>query len=533
MSTSSRVAGVTIPLSSVRTQRDWGIGQIADVPAFARWILTAGHRLVQILPPYELAPGETSPYGARTAFGIDPLYVTLEDVADLDASAIDDVLGSAGRTERDRLRGLGQVDFAGVRALKTRVLARAFERFEEREWKPGTLRAAELRAFVEAQPWVKDLALYVALRGQHNQWSWQHWPDGERHHEPAALAAAAEQLARPILEYEYVQWLAHDQWQRAKREVNALGVELMGDLPFIVGTESADVWAHPAEFRRDVSLGAPPDAFSEDGQDWGLPAYDWHAMDKNDLAWIRARTRHAATLYDRFRLDHVVGYFRMYVRPPSMPAPPSSSASLAPPPPVRKPKGWFDPEGEEQENARGRKVLSIIQTEAGTTRVMGEDLGVIPPFVRTALNALGIPGYRVLPWENDDGRFRDPTAYPTPSVATWSTHDTAPIGAWWSELSARDRAELSRLAHMSDDTARDDGARWLPLMRLLLASSSELTLTLPQEILGEHARINTPGTVGEGNWTYRLPRPVEQLEADPAVRARMQALRDVCRESGR
>ena len=294
----------------------------------------------------------------------------------------------------------------------------------------------------------------------------------------------------------------------------------MGDLPFIVGNESADVWANASEFRRDVSLGAPPDIFSEDGQDWGLPAYDWARMDRNNLAWIRARTRHAAKLYDRFRLDHVVGYFRMYLRPP-----PSEA--------VPKPKGSFEPPLEADQNVRGERVLRAIQAEASPTRVIGEDLGVIPPFVRKTLTAIGIPGYRVLPWENDSGVFRDPKRYPVASVATWSTHDTAPIGSWWDELPEEDRVELARLAGLDAEDAADEETRWLPLMRLLLGSASELTLVLPQEILGEHARINTPGTVGEGNWTYRLPRAIEDLTADPAVVLRMQAIRELVRESGR
>ena len=522
MPSSSRVAGVTIPLSSIRTTRDWGVGQITDLPAFARWAAGAGQRLVQILPPYELAPGETSPYGARTAFGIDPIYLTPEEIPELDAAAIDAALGSDGRAELLRLRGLGHVDFAAVRALKGRVFRAAFERFYEREWQPGTARAQGLKAFLVAQPWATDLATYVALRDHHNQWSWQHWPPEQREHGKEALEEAHKTLARPILEHEYLQWQADEQWQRAKRGVNDLGVEVMGDLPFIVGTESADVWAHASEFRREVSLGAPPDAFSEDGQDWGLPAYNWERMDRTNLAWIRARTRHAATLYDRFRLDHVVGYFRMFVRPPKDPAKPGPM-----------PKGWFDPSDEHAQDIRGERVLRIIQTEAGTTRVIGEDLGVIPPFVRRTLTALGIPGYRVLPWENDAGRFRDPTAYPASSVATWSTHDTAPIVSWWDELPANDRAELASLAGLDEKASRDPDARWLPLLRLLFRSASELTLVLPQELLGERSRINTPGTVGGGNWTYRLPRPLEELEADPAVSARMRAVKDVVRESGR
>jgi 4-alpha-glucanotransferase len=523
MPRSSRVAGVTVPLSSIRTQRDWGIGQITDLPAFARWIVTAGHRLVQILPPYELAPGETSPYGARTAFGIDPVYLTVEEIPELDAAGIDDALGGDGLAERARLQALGHVDFAAVRALKARALRRAFERFYEREWKRGTSRAEGLRRFVAREGWAADLATYVALRDHHNQWSWQHWPPGERLHRPDALAAAHRALERPILEHEYLQWVADEQWQRAKAAVNALGVEVMGDLPFIVGTESADVWAHASEFRREVSLGAPPDAFSEDGQDWGLPAYDWDKMEENDLAWIRARTRHAAALYDRFRLDHVVGYFRMFIRPPSDPSKPT----------LHKPKGWFDPPEEPDQDARGEHVLRIIQAEAGKTQVIGEDLGVIPPFVRKTLTSLGIPGYRVLPWENDAGVFRDPTEYPASSVATWSTHDTAPIVSWWDDLPAADREQLATLAKLGPEAAADPAARWLPLLKLLFGSKSELTLVLPQEILGESARINTPGTVGEGNWTYRLPCPVERLEADREVCARMTALRDAVRESGR
>ena len=197
MSTSSRVAGITIPLSSIRTRRDWGIGQITDLPALAAWALTAGQRLVQILPPYELAPGETSPYGARTAFGLDPIYLTVEEIPDLDAAAIDDVLGTDGKAELARLRGRGQVDFPAVRALKWRALRRAFERFYEREWTRSTPRAEALRTFVASQVWMRDLALYVALRDRHNQWSWQHWPDGERLHRADALAVAEAELQQP------------------------------------------------------------------------------------------------------------------------------------------------------------------------------------------------------------------------------------------------------------------------------------------------------------------------------------------------
>jgi 4-alpha-glucanotransferase len=509
-----RVAGVTLPLFSIRTRKDWGIGQITDLPACAAWIRTAGHKLLQILPAYELAAGETSPYGARTAFGLDPIYIDIDAVPDLDERALRGALGEAGLREIERLRSTPRVEYGPVRFLKERALHAAYERFIEREWKPNTERAKALRSFIDdSRAWEADLALYVALRERQGGWSWQQWPEPEKRRDPQAMAAARSELAGRILEHQYGQWIAHEQWVAARREMNRLGVELMGDLPFIVGHESADVWAHASEFRRDVSLGAPPDPFSEDGQDWGLPAYDWAAMDANDLDWLRRRTERASTLFDRFRLDHVVGYFRMYVKR------------------MGEKHGEFDPKEQEQQVARGARVLSALQASAGGAKLVAEDLGVVPPFVRETLVSRGVPGYRVLPWENDAGKFRDPKEFPRSSVATWGTHDTPPIVAWWDELPLADRGELARLAGIASDTSRE--LRWLPLLRLLLHASSELTLLLVTEVLGSSDRINTPGTVGAANWIYRLPKPLEDLERDPDVLWRMSALAQVVRESGR
>ena len=294
-------------------------------------------------------------------------------------------------------------------------------------------------------------------------------------------------------------------------------MELMGDVPFIVGGESADVWSNAAQFRQDVSLGAPPDAFSPDGQDWGLPAYDWAAMDADDMSWHRARTRHASRLYDRFRLDHVVGYFRQWVRPRT------EGDGRGP--------GRFDPTGEDAQHARGAKVLSVILEEASPAKVIAEDLGVIPPFVRATMKELGLPGYRVIPWEQDDAGFRDPAGFPRSSVASWSTHDTAPITSWWADLPAKDQAALSKIvgegAHATDD------ARLLAQTQTLLGSGADLALVLVQELLGEGTRINTPGTVGGANWTYRLARPIEQLLADASVGARLDRVRQIGQRTGR
>jgi 4-alpha-glucanotransferase len=528
-SQSPRSAGVTIPLFSIRTRDDWGIGQIGDLPRCAAWIRRAGCRILQLLPPYELVAGETSPYGARTAFGLDPIYVSVDQVEDLDAGTIAETLGEGGRRDLEKLRAAPRVDYATARALKLRVLRSAFERFYAREWKRGTPRAEELGKWIERErAWAEDLALYVALRDSHGEWGWEKWPSEERHRVPHVMNRARETLATPILEHHYMQWVAHTQWMRARREMQALGVELMGDLPFIVCSESADVWSRSWQFRRDVSLGAPPDGFTPEGQDWGLPAYDWSAMGEDDLKWLRARTRHASRLYDRFRLDHVVGYFRMFIRKPGQ-------------------RGYFDPDGEAVQRTHGEWVLRAMMEEAArggegegsgnghTAQIIAEDLGVIPPFVRQTLRELGVPGYKVIPWEKDEGpnggTFRDPSKFDAVSVATWSTHDTAPITAWWDDLTGTEREQLEKLAKIPRGASDDQ--RLFALLALLFKSNASLTLTLVQELLGERARINTPATVGEGNWTYRLPKPIEDLERDDGVNARLEGVRALVIENGR
>jgi 4-alpha-glucanotransferase len=517
-----RTAGVVLPLFSIRTRRDWGIGQISDLPACAAFIRRAGHRLLQILPAYELAAGETSPYGALTAFGLDPIYAGIESLEDVDEATVHEVLGDEGRRALEHAQAATRVDYAGVRALKTRVLSAAFDRFRTREWSQESPRAKRLAAFIERErTWLDDLTLYEALREAHGGWSWTTWPDLERYRDAEAMAEARAEHARRILELGYVQWTLHEQWEKAHDAMRAQGVELMGDLPFMVGTESADVWSRALQFRRSLSLGAPPDAYSAEGQDWGLPSYDWAAMEADGFTWVRTRIRHAARLYDRFRLDHVVGYFRQWVKPMD-----------------GGKRGTFDPHDENEQEALGRRVLGVVLEElrgrpqVSAPRAIAEDLGVIPPFVRRSLRELGMPGYRVLPWEKeDDGKYRDPGLFPENSVVSWSTHDTASIVGWWDELPPQDREQLAERARVAQ--GMDDAARSLALLKDLYSARSVLALVLAQELLGTRERINTPATVGDHNWTWRLPRPIEELESEPEVLDRLGAIRALVEAAGR
>ncbi len=520
----SRVSGATVPLFSIRSRDDWGIGQITDLPACAAWLKGAGQSLLQVLPAHELADGETSPYSALSAFALDPIYISVSAIVDLDAAAISELLGADGCADLARVRAAERVDYATVRRLKARVFVAAFRRFRERELEGRTgPRAIDFFAFIERESaWLTDYALYMALRASHDGHGWSTWPAAERDRHPSLLRVAKDVakdrcddggLGTRVLEHMYLQWTAHTQWKVARSELRSLGVALMGDMPFVVGSESADVWSHQAEFRTDVSLGAPPDDFSKDGQSWGLPVYNWEAMDADNLSWLRLRARHASALFDRFRIDHLVGFFRQWVRRDGE-------------------AGYFVPASESDQRARGEKVLRALLDAAGPGTVIGEDLGVIPPFVHEAMTRLGLPGYKVLPWENDANFMpRDPRSFPELSVATWSTHDTAPITAWWNTLESWERERLAALDQIPLDLP--EPSRELALLKLLFSARSELTLVLVNELLGDKTRINMPGTVNDQNWTWRLPRTIEELREDNDLAARFSKIRALVADAGR
>ena len=224
-------------------------------------------------------------------------------------------MSAEDRAALARARLAARVDYAVVRALKGRALRRAFAWFADNLWGTGDRRDRSLRAFEERERWwLDDYGLFRALHDDHGGRHWRDWEPGLRDRDPAALAAARARLEWQIRYYSYLQWIADEQWQRARMEAAPVGV--FGDFPFMVSSHSADVWARQHEFDLDSSVGTPPDAFSATGQDWGLPAYRWDVLAANDYAWLRERTRRSADLYDGFRIDHLIGFYRTFVRRP-------------------------------------------------------------------------------------------------------------------------------------------------------------------------------------------------------------------------
>ncbi len=463
-----------MPLFSLASGRGWGIGEFGDVPAFAGWLGEAGQSILQILPINEMPGIETSPYSAMTSMALDPIYLTLANVPDFAGLGGEHALDGAETAEIARLRQLPRVEYSSIRWMKEKWLRRSFDRFLKLEVARGTPRAIRFDAFTREQGWwLDEYALFRSLHALHDGQPWMTWPEPLSRADAKALAAARGSLHLEITYRRYLQWLAAEQWADAKRL--AWPIRIYGDLPFMISADSPDVWIRQDEFRFDATIGVPPDAFSATGQDWGLPPWRATVMATNDFRWMRARARRYADLYDGYRIDHLVGLYRTYVRP--------VDTSAAP---------FFDPGDEADQLRLGETLVTIFTSPASRPGVIAEDLGSIPPFVRESMSRLDLPGMKVLRWERHWDRegqpSTDPAEFPARSVATTGTHDIEPLAA-------------------TPDGDTPD--KRITVVQSLLSSGSYLALMPIQDVFGWKDRINTPAVVDEMNWTWRLPWPVD------------------------
>ncbi len=482
-----RTSGILVPLFSLRSRSDFGVGDFGALESLFRWMREADQQVLMLLPLLPTAPGDSSPYSTRSAFGLNPLFI---DVLSLPGGV---VLEPEERERLEAVRSASTVQYAEVFELKNRVLERAFARFEA-EWARGGPERAPFEQFLEAESrWLADFALYSALSEAHQQRPFWEWDAPVAQRVPEALAAERTRLERRVRYFSWLQWVAHLQWERVRVHARAAGVLLCGDEPFIISQDSSDVWAHPHLLRRDARLGVPPDDFSADGQDWGLPYFDFEAMDRENDAWLRYRAEKAASYYDLRRIDHAIGYFRQYIRD------------------EHTPRGRFIPPHEPEQRARGEKNFRLLSAGAG---VIGEDLGVIPDFAREVLVQVGVPGYQVMRWSRRDGVYAHPHHYPARSLVTTGTHDTETLVEFWETAQPWEKGAMCHV--FPELQGFDANSPWSEdlqnaMLRAALEASSELCILPWQDVFGERVRVNTPATVGAHNWSYRMAWKVEEL----------------------
>lgn len=490
---SGRISGILQPVFSLRSAHDVGVGDFEAFDPLFAWMRQSSQKLVMVLPLLPTTPGDPSPYSTKSAFGLNPLFIHLGWLPEGVRFTPEE------QTAIDIARASSSVRYDLVFPVKTAALERAFATFQGQG---STARSREFESWCLAQrEWLDGFALYAALSEAFNQKPWWEWPAGLAQRDPKAIEIAQREHAKRIRYHQWLQWVADGQWQRVRSSAKSHGISLCGDEPFIIAQDSADCWCFPQYLRRDGRLGVPPDDFSVDGQDWGLPRFDFDALAKDQDVWLRRRAKHAAATYDLRRVDHAIGYFRQYVRD------------------EQTPKGRFIPGDEPSQRALGEKNFRLLSDGAG---IVAEDLGVIPRFAKDTLAMLGLPGYQVMRWSREDGVYRDPRHYPEISLVTTGTHDTETLRGWWETTNDWEREMACRTWPELHGFQAKPPKEWSfevheALMRAALNAQSSLCVLPWQDLFGEAERTNTPGTVGEHNWVYRMKPEVQKLATDESL----------------
>jgi 4-alpha-glucanotransferase len=301
-----RLIGAVVPVGALRGGKSSGVGEFLDLIEFAGLCAEMGVGLIQILPVNDTGY-ESSPYSALTAFALNPIYLRLSDLEE-----------AADKTSALKIEELGKRFNGEVRFPYYQILRAKMELLREiynpaaadieKQAKSGTL-----GAWINENPWVKQYAVYRRLKEVNGEKSWKDWPDHQRVKESEIEALWDNPaLKKYHLFWVWLQKALDSQFSRAAKAIRDKGILLEGDLPILMNEDSCDVWAHPEIFKTDLSAGAPPDMYSPDGQNWGFPIYNWEAQAKDKYAWWKARLKAAGRYYDAYRIDHVLGFFRIW-----------------------------------------------------------------------------------------------------------------------------------------------------------------------------------------------------------------------------
>jgi len=557
---SGRTAGLAISLFGLRSARNWGCGDTADLKALIDWTAErAAISFIALNPLHAIAnraPYNTSPYLPNSIFYRNPIYLDVEAIPEFAACPRAMELFASVRVQREiaALRGAELVEYERVYSLKLRFLKLLFQRFLE-DWRDSTPRSAELKQYIAREgDLLHRFAVHSALdHAIHQQcpdvWNWRGWPQEYQDPESSETKEFARKHWHSLLFHKYIQWQLDSQLASAQQHAldRGLSIGLYHDLALATDRFGSDLWAHRDFYVSGCRVGAPPDGFSPKGQDWGFPPpnSDRHVDDGYCLfaESIRKNCRHGGAL----RIDHVMRFFRLYWIPDGMEA---SDGTY-----VRD---------------RFESLLSILALESVRNRVVviGEDLGTVPDEAREVLHRFGILSYRLLYFEQDNGRFRAPQEYPRDALVSATTHDLPTLAGFWTakDIDARRAAGLlpdeSAYHNMRADRAREKqklldclhGLKllpdWFPRDQALvpelagelhnaivgfLASTPAKIMALNQEdLLKQTEQQNLPGSTSEyPNWRRKMKCTVEELWTSPEVQDFTRMFRGWLEKTGR
>lgn len=469
----TRASGVLLHPSSLPGPA--GIGDLgAPSHRFADMLASAQQTWWQMLPVGPTSIGN-SPYSALSSFAGSPLFISLERLAEEGWITGADTVGPPWRLDR--------VPFGEVEVFKLERLRRAFATFER-----GASRkeVEPFEAFRTSTAWLADWSLYRALKDSHGGVAWPEWESGVRSREPAALEGARKTLQAELRFHEFVQYLFARQWDALHSRCRDLGIGLIGDVPFYVPHDSAEVWANQHLFdlgRRGRPMkvaGVPPDDFAKDGQLWGFPLYLWDRMREDHYAWWLARFRATLHRFDAVRIDHFIGFHRAWAVPARL-----KNALRG---------RWV--------MGCGGEVFDLLKRESSSLELIAEDLGVVTPEVERLRDHFDLPGIRVLQfgfgW--DPAQTHLPHKYPKRSLAATGTHDNNTSRGWYESI---DNDGMREWVHRYLQTDGRD-IHWT-MVRAVLHSPADTAIIPVQDLLGlgSEARMNRPG-VATGNWSWRM-----------------------------
>lgn len=492
-----RKCGVLLHVSSLPS--DYGIGSISkEAFAFVDFLQKAGQSYWQVLPLGQTGYGD-SPYQSCSTFAGNPYFIDIDELI------------RAGYIEKEDAAALnfgedpGKVDYEAIFNGRYPLLKKAFKNspFAQQlhgKWAdPAYDKARTMFTsyILENADWLPDYALYQAVKDAHGGAAFTEWEEDIRLHRPEAVMEWSEKLSGEVRFYEFLQYIFSLQWSRLKKYANEKGIRFIGDIPIYVAYDSADTWSHPELFELDekgfptMVAGVPPDAFSETGQLWGNPLYDWDKHRETGYAWWIRRIEMCFDKVDMIRIDHFRGFDEYYAIPYGAPSAMNGTWKKGP----------------------GMELFSAIREKLENDNIIAEDLGYITPTVRKLLEDTGYPGMKVLQFAFSPGADSEylPHKYEKNCVVYTGTHDNDTTRSWYDKVDEQERKFINKyLGIASPELAVAE------IIRGAFISAASTAIVPMQDYLelGNEARMNFPSTLG-GNWEWRmLPGDTSDALAD-------------------
>ena len=467
-----RTSGVLLHISSLPS--DWGIGTFGkEAFRFVDFLKSAGQYYWQILPLCPTSFGD-SPYQSFSTFAGNPYFI------DLDILCRDGLLKESEYSNINWGKDPVKVDYSKLFENRFSVLKLAFERFCEDD---------KYQEFVNKNSfWLEDYSLYMSLKFYNEGKPWYKWEDKFKKREKSALDMFKKDNSNEISFWKFIQFEFFNQWNNLKEYAHKNGVYIIGDIPIYVAGDSADVWAEQNLFQIDENCnfthvaGCPPDAFTEDGQLWGNPLYNWDEMKNKDYEWWKKRISHTTKMFDTIRIDHFRGFESYY----SIPAT-AKTAKIG-----------------EWKKGPGIEFFKNIEQTLGKTNIIAEDLGFLTPDVKKMLKQSGFPGMKVLQFAFDSDDDSDYLLHniTKKSVCYTGTHDNDTINGYIKNASKSTRKRAKDYLGLT----KREGYNW-GMMRACWSSNADTAIVTMQDILGlgTDARMNIPST-DTNNWQWRAEK---------------------------